>query len=202
MITIDVYTAVIPENLEIKELSSLEREEEIKNSPNLKVKKERYFAWKLLEFALKNSFDKKAKDITFTKNEFGKWTTKDCFFSISHSSGAVAVALSKAEVGVDIELLKEVKKGAIEKTLTKEEEVFLSTLKEEEKQYSLIEIWSKKESYFKMANLPTFCPSTINTLQLNYHSGKINIGCKKYLLSVFAKDLKNLRFYENCLIER
>ena len=198
MTTVDVYTAKLSKNLEIKKLSCLERDIEVQSILNLKVKKEKYFAWKLLEFAIAKSMNKKIDELVFEKNEFGKWLTKDFFFSISHSKDVVAVAISSEEVGVDIELLTKPKR--IERILTEEEKELFCKLKEDKREEFLIEKWSQKESVFKRSNSKGFCPSKINTLKEKVSSKKILIGGNEYILSVATK-INDIKYYENVLIK-
>lgn len=85
------------------ELFPAERFLEVQNVKNPKTRAEKYSVWKLLETALCETFDKPFSQFSLTKNAFGKWSSEECFFSLSHSHGVCCVAVSDAPVGVDIE---------------------------------------------------------------------------------------------------
>lgn len=101
--SVDVYVAKIPAQPNYKPLSCAAREKEINAVKNPTLKSEKYYVWKLLEYALEQSFGMSPDNMTFIKGETGKWMTKECFFSLSHCAGAVAVVVSRTAVGVDIE---------------------------------------------------------------------------------------------------
>ena len=54
----DVYIAAIPTNVEILPLASEERNRELEQVSNVRLKAEKYCAWRLLEYAFERSFGK------------------------------------------------------------------------------------------------------------------------------------------------
>ena len=52
---------------------------------------------------MERSLGIKIKDLNITKTEHGRYVTDKIDFSLSHSKEALAVAISRASVGVDIE---------------------------------------------------------------------------------------------------
>ena len=66
------------------------------------------------------------------------------FFSISHSENVVAVAISEREVGVDVEKLRNVRKGVANRFFTGSEAEYAGSDAER-----FFEIWTKKEAYAK-----------------------------------------------------
>ncbi len=75
---------------------------------------------------------------------------KKGFFSISHSKGLVAVAVSDNPVGLDIERIRNINFNIIKKVCTdSEKEYVLNGGNKEEQNIRLIEIWTFKEAYFK-----------------------------------------------------
>ena len=73
-IFVDVYVAKIPNNFKINAVYCKERQNEIDLVLSEKVRTEKYFVWKLLEYVLKTEFN-------LTENEFscinGKWELKN-----------------------------------------------------------------------------------------------------------------------------
>ncbi|MBO5889522.1 MAG: hypothetical protein J6Q58_05220, partial [Clostridia bacterium] len=102
----NVYVYAIPKTPNFSSLYPAERQREIESTLNMKVKEEKYYAWKVLEYALDKTFGYKIEDFAFSKTQYGKWETCGVYFSISHSHRVVAVAVSNEPIGVDIELVK------------------------------------------------------------------------------------------------
>lgn len=194
----DVYTAKIPCNALIKsDLYPKERNEEISECGSEKVRAEKYFVWKLLEYAVKNSFGYNIKELKFKKTENGKLLCDKCCFSLSHSFGAVAVAVSKNSVGVDIELLNGEKARVIEKTLSLSEKAELEKNCSQDKQNALICFWTAKESIYKNNGTGGFKPSETDVTKNNVQTKTVKIGEKDYALSVCSDSLKAVRYFEN-----
>ena len=71
-------------------------------------KRQSVLVWKLLEYVFYRYFS--IKDVVFSLDKSGKWTSDqtDLFFSLSHSGNIVAVAVSDSErTGVDVEKVSE-----------------------------------------------------------------------------------------------
>ena len=179
-----VYTAKIPTDLTVKTVYPPQKNLEISSCLSQKVKEEKFFAWCVLEFAIKNTFGFDLKTLNFSKQENGKWICDKCHFSISHSHGVVAVAVSNIPVGVDLELFEPAKSGCIEKYLTLSELNHLEQLSSDKKWEFLLAVWSKKESVYKKQGLGAFIPSKIDTVKENVETQKVIIGERAYLFSL------------------
>ena len=79
-----------------------ERAKELSSIGNATVKREKEAVWGLLIAAI-GSLGTNPDDVTFGRTENGKWFCDKFFFSLSHSHGAVAVAISDNPCGIDIE---------------------------------------------------------------------------------------------------
>lgn len=189
-----VYVAQIPERDEFSPVYPPERQAEIERYSNPKVRSEKYFVWKLLEYALADSFGMDITELSFEKNENGKWTSDKIFFSLSHTNGAVAVALSLENVGVDVEAVRRHREGLEEKILTPTELCELAALGSEEAAEYVIKRWSQKESIFKTLDRQAFLPSTIASDEFSVHTRKVELSGQTYMLSVCANDAKNAKF--------
>ena len=200
---LSVYTASIPSRVHVGGVSPFSRSKEISSCQSEKAQREKYCAWKLLEYALWHAFGKKIETLSFTKSANGKWECDFCHFSLSHSHSAVAVALSDTPVGVDIERLAPMKNrdGIAKKILTASEA-------EEYRQLALLpdcaneflwEAWTKKESLYKTGGYPQFIPNRIETGLEKTLTRKLCIDGEEYLLSVANENALQAKFVENSL---
>ena len=76
---------------------------------------------------------------------------ENIYFNISHCKGLVACALSEEPIGVDVELIQEIKDSLPKRVLSEEEQEFLARYQEDEAQYKelFFRFWTLKESYIK-----------------------------------------------------
>lgn len=189
-----VYIAEIPERDEFSPVYPLERQEEIERYSNPKVKREKYFVWKLLEFALSDSFGIDMTELDIKKNENGKWTADKIYFSLSHTGGAVAVAVSNKNVGVDVEAVRRQRAGLEERILTPAELCELAELDGDASAEYVIKRWSQKESIFKTLDRKAFIPTSIAADEFSVRTEKIELSGQTYMLSVCSEYAKNVKF--------
>ena len=168
----------MPNNFEFSPVYPPLRQEEIESAGCDKVKREKYFSWLLLEYAFSKSYSLDIKDIKFERLSNGKWVCGDCYFSITHSKSAVAVAVSKIPVGIDMESRNR-NTTAIEKLFGKGEDALVK--------------WTERESRFKLSNDCNFRPFTTNDIDCVYTTKTLKISGKEYILTVASM--------EDCIIE-
>ena len=161
-----------------------ERYSEIQRCKSEKARHEKYLVWKLLERAVEMNYNLKFANLQFTKTTNGKWVCPDLYFSLSHTDGAVCVALSDKAVGVDIEKVKDVKLSFKDKILTEREKEKMDTLPESERGLFLLRAWVKKESIFKMGGGEALLPARIETIDSIAKTQTLSILDKEYVLSV------------------
>ncbi len=191
-----VYYAEIPQEIKIGKVYPESRDEEIKSCKSEKTRAEKYFVWRLLEYAVKKSLGLDFKALNFTKTEYGKWVTEGFYFSLSHSEGLAAVAVSSSPVGVDIEAVKERNYERLEKrAFSPEERRSFYLLPEEERGEKFTLLWAKKESVFKMRNLPEFIPS--ETDGASAEARLLTLEGGRYALAV-SHQTKNVIFSYKC----
>ena len=84
------------------------RQKDIDLTINPLSKKQRYYVWQLLCYALKSKFGDDFNQRDLTKDQNGKWHCPLCQISLAHSQNMVVVALSnlKDALGVDVEKLR------------------------------------------------------------------------------------------------
>jgi phosphopantetheinyl transferase len=195
-----VYTAAIPTDVGVEAVFPSSRSEEIFACGSEKTKKEKFCAWKLLEYALFHAFGKRIEEIAFAKSAQGKWTCDFCHFSLSHSENAVAVALSDSPIGIDIEQIKPVKnrEKVAKKILTEKEleEYQRLPLQSQAANEFLLKIWTKKESIFKRGGFASFLPSRISANE-DTTTKKVVIAGEEYFLSVTQKEGLVVDLHEN-----
>ena len=104
----------------------------------------------LLSLALNNEFSIDMNNLVICTGKYGKPyfdRTDNLFFNISHSGNYVAAAVSKNEVGIDVQHIRPIKEGLIGKLFNEEERNFID--KSPDKDRAFITLWALKESYIK-----------------------------------------------------
>lgn len=201
---IDVYVANIPSAEPSLPLSCAERQSDIDKISNERARREKYYAWRLLEYAIKNSLGADASRLYFTKGKNRRWSSDTVEFSLSHSSDAVAVVIfnpcngrEKQLVGVDIEGIKvrNIERMA-DYMLSPAEHIRFESLDSVEREEWLIRRWCEKEAAFKSFDEKIFAPKKIETAELFCESKKIKIGENEYILAVAAKEADEIRVFK------
>ena len=193
---IDLYTAPVP-NGDIGSVFCQLRQKQIAETVHPELKRQRYYAWKLLEYAAQNSFGLDPQTLEFTKDSTGKWHCDRFCFSLSHCREAVIVAVSSAPVGVDIECTERtVAPGLANTVLTPAEHNFFDRLSGEEHNRYLLSKWCAKESLFKAGEFAVFQPKKLETGS-GVREQTLEIGNKTYYCAVAAEDLSQLRIFQN-----
>lgn len=182
---LDVYVCKFPFEVENHSIFPRERLEEINAVSNAQLKEQKFYAWKLLEYALKRSFGSDIKTVKFTKQN-GKWTCDEYKFSISHCNDVLAVAVSRENVGVDVELVNPArfKMDLARKICAERELINLLLLNENERALKLNAMWTVKEAAFKRLGGKTFVPSRIEISTETHTTKQLRCGNKTYFLSV------------------
>lgn len=174
-----------PESVTNKTLYPKERQTQIENTKNKKLKLQRYFSWKLLEKALHNTFGINIDNCNFVLSDTGKWECDSFYFSISHTNGLVAVAISNNPVGLDVEE-RQIPLDLKDKVLTNLEIAELE--KVADKQGYMLVKWTQKEAVFKLLSHKNFIPSKIDVGQFFTHSDKVMVENKRYCFTVASKN--------------
>lgn len=126
-------------------LSQKEKAEVMRfSSPS--ARKERLGA-RLLLYAVLPRFGVSVSDIFY--GETGKPLLNGVYFNLSHSGGMVALAVSAAPVGCDIERLRSAPVG-VERRFTAAERKYLCGFTGVERDRAFFGLWTAKESYLKM----------------------------------------------------
>lgn len=195
---IDVYVAVLPKSEAGAPLSCSERQKEIDALRNERVRREKYYVWRLLEYAIKNSLGADASRLCFTKGKNERWSCEGFEFSLSHSGSALAVAISDKAVGVDVERIRVRRAERMaEYILTSRELCEYEILSDEEKEEWLIHKWCEKEAIFKSWDKEFFSPSKIETADFFCVSRSFELSGERYILSVAADSCDEIRIFDD-----
>ena len=193
---LDVYVAAIPENFTPVPLPPPERGREIMAPRNETLRRERCAVWTLLLRALERSMKLRADTLRFEKLPEGKWVCDQAFFSLSHAGGAVAVAVSDAPVGVDLECEEEFfsrfrnmeKLERLErKVCTPAEFAAIQSVSD------FLALWTKKESIFKCVGGTYFDPAATDTAAHATVTRSLPLP-ERYTVSVCSAQVELLRW--------
>lgn len=159
----DVYLAPLPETLPEVSLYPPERALEVQSTCHEALQRRRYWGWKLLQTAAERSFGVDFRSLHFEKTSFGKWTCDRFSFSLSYTEGTVAVAVSDAPVGIDLEnirVFQEKFQGRLEQFLQK---ITVDAEKDiPPDPDAALSLWTAKESVFKLHGTGKFVPEKIS----------------------------------------
>lgn len=191
-----VYVAKLPLTESAEALSNIERQAEINSISNERVRREKYYVWRLLEYAMRQSLGIDPAEVEFKKDTSGKWTCDACEFSLSHSGDALAVAISKEPVGVDIERERIKRPDAMaDFILTANERREYENISNEAKEKYLIYKWCEKESAFKLQNKASFKPAQIETAEFFSTVTETELLSEKYILAVSSKSEDTVKVF-------
>ena len=195
---VDVYLARLPSSEIGEPLACKERNEEIERCTNERVKREKYFIWKLLCYALDRSLGIRGDRLCFQKKSYGGWEIEKGEFSLSHCGDMLAVAISRNPIGIDIERVHAPKAETAAKRIMNDAELkdFENTA-DEKKDEKFIEIWSAKEAIFKSQKKDAFIPKDIDTKNATFKSGRTELDGESYVYSVATPTPEKLRLFSD-----
>ncbi len=199
---LDVYVARIPESYKIKSLYPKQRNKEVRSVKNDEVRKHKYFAWKLLEYALMQTFAYDIGKLEITKSPSGKWISPSCEFSITHSGDLVAVAVSRKPVGIDLQVQKDILSSTfIERMFTEnEQEKLLQLTDETARLQRVLNLWAQKESIFKTFNSDKYIPAEIETSDYDVYNESFDADGLIYHLAVAGSDISKIRIFKDVIL--
>ncbi|MBO4432607.1 MAG: 4'-phosphopantetheinyl transferase superfamily protein, partial [Clostridia bacterium] len=196
---LDVYLARTDKNEQIEPVYPPERQKEIAECKNEKLKLSKYADWCLLKEALGNSFHLDFNSLNFSKTKNGKWLTDGVFFSLSHSGNLVAVAVSNMPVGIDIEIENDFSSrwenkddkfsSLVKKVYTKKELKNADNISSRD----FLKVWTLKEAIFKRNGKGNYRPDKIDSDDKN--SAAFILEGDMPLLSLAGIHLQRTRFY-------
>lgn len=156
----------------------------IDGTENEKLKKQRTQVWALLKTAVENSLGLKFETLNFSLAGNGKWSADKFFFSLSHTEGFVAVAVSSAPTGIDVE-------DRLRFSGERKEKLLKRIAADGEEDKDVCALWTQKESIFKCGRDGIFKPKEIKAE--NYPVTTFTAG--RYMLSVCGEEIKRANYY-------
>ncbi len=192
----DVYVATYPFPCLSEEIQPAERAGEIDSCSNSRVKMQKFYVWKLLEYGLERSVGKKISELNFTKAPEGFWKCDNFEISLSHCDSAVAVAISRTPIGIDIEnVSRDFHHKIAGKILSSKEAELFSHIEEKEKNLQLLKLWTQKEALFKQSKKKSFSPGKIDTTDSIVETTTVDLKDEKLILSVATETPDKIRIY-------
>ena len=86
---------------------------------------------------------------SFLYNEHGApYLAVGPYFSISHCKQGIVVAVSETPIGIDIEAIRPLNEGLVQKAMNPQEQVQIAAAANPEQEF--IRLWTRKEAYVKM----------------------------------------------------
>ena len=159
----------------------------LKTITNQNVINQKKSSYGVLHEAVKNVFGF-VDDFSFVeKNSNGKPLSPNYYFSISHSCGFVAVALSNKNVGIDIEKIDEKRNLENLRKIVLHKNENISSIED------LIKLWTKKEAKFKFDGEKVFVPSKIDSTSFDSTTKLIKKDNCSFLISIVSS-VNNIKF--------
>lgn len=183
----------------INDFIPLARREEIDNCGNSDTANSKYYAFKLLQIALRRVYNVDIADCALVRNNNGKWQCNVCQLSISHCNDIVVVAVSNMPVGVDVERIAPDRfDGKLQtRIFTQNETLCSNALTAEERCNYANRIWTVKEAVFKRNDASSFVPNKIDSVACADYCKTVSVN-KGYYLTV-TSTLSNADVEFSCL---
>lgn len=194
--TAEIYVARLPKTVPERHFFCEEREREIRETQNPNLKAGRILDWQILLYAAEHALALREEEIRFYKDPSGKWCCEQFFFSLSHTRDTVAVGISDAAIGIDIE------NAAVRRRRLDSDAAFAQRLRRkicapgeepEDNGKNLIRLWVLKESIYKCYG-GRFDPAAIETDGYRAEAFRLP-GEPELLLAVCGEGLENARFF-------
>ena len=181
----EIFLAAIPERDIDGELFPEERARDVFAKKHPLARREGFFVWRLLELAVMQTFGQTLEEAGLVKSD-GRWSARDFDISISHGGGALAVAISKGSVGIDLEPLLGSSdcEGIAHRFLGDDELSRYLSAPREARRETFLRIWTAKEAIFKSQAAAAFSPKDTDSSSKSVHTETVRISDRAYVISV------------------
>ena len=183
---VSVYLTQVPDGEPKGYISHVERRGEIEKIKDYALRRDKHFVWRLLELATGRELGKTPEEIGIHRAPTGQWVAEDIYLSLSHSGGALAVALSSHPVGVDIEPIKGPNRIDLAERFFTGAELELLHEKDDSPK-AFLEIWCRKEAIFKASGKEAFMPRKLDSTEEEASVGEVTLGGSSYIYAVFGE---------------
>ena len=193
----DVYLLPLEDGMEPGKTGNAMRDAELEGIGNPQVKLQKYEVWKLLEYAIQRTFGRELEQLEPKRDEHGKILLEGYCCSLSHCRDAVAVAVSRDAVGVDVEKVADGRfRDGIERKILSEKEK-QTVPQDDTRLYELTKRWTQKESLFKAYGSGAFDPKKQDTDENadKLATRSVFTGDTQLLLSAASEHAGQVRWY-------
>lgn len=140
------------------------------------------FASVLVRYIVCCKMNIKNKNIHFNNNRYGKpylYGKSNYYFNVSHSGKWVVCGCSTHEIGIDVEVVKDIDLDIAKHFFCEDEYLFIMNANIDEKKDLFFDFWTLKESYIKYKGCGLLIP--LNSFQFDLKFGEVNLisGDKK-----------------------
>ena len=152
---------------------------------NSNIVRKRKILGEVLLIKLLESINIKYNNVSIYKNEFGKPCLNcDIFYNISHSYDMVVCVISYEEIGIDIELIRDINFSVIKYICCENEFNFINN--SSNINYYGFSLFTLKEAYFKCLGTNLF-----NIKSVNFNINENIIACSDSSVNCFQYKLGN-----------
>ena len=192
---VDIYIAKLPDAAPAAPVLCAARQAEIEGTANERLRREKYYVWRLLCYGLEKSLGLCEADLAFVKEENGAWTVNGAEISLSHSKNVLAVAVSLSPVGIDVERVTPHRKDAAAKVFTKAERDAMASLPVALQDRFFITTFTGKEALYKQAKgaLPL---SLLDTTSTPLKTGELTVAGDTYLWAIATDTPHAVRVFD------
>ena len=192
---VDIYFAKLPDTPPTSPVLCAARQAEIEGTANERLRREKYYVWRLLCYGLEKSLGLCEADLAFVKEENGAWTVNGAEISLSHSKNVLAVAVSLSPVGIDVECVAPHRKDAAAKVFTKAERDAMASLPVALQDRFFITTFTGKEALFKKAK-GAFPLSLLDTTAAPSKTGELTVAGDAYLWALATDTPHAVRIFD------
>lgn len=163
------------------------RQIDILNTKNERLRTEKLIASRLLEYAFSFVGDPDGV-YGLSKDGNGRWYSPSRYVSITHSGGAVGVAISSLPVGIDIESIDSTRAERICAKFMNDDEIKSHfALPTERRALNSLLHWTGKEAVFKAFGEGSFLPRSIDLKSYPVSNITLEFSSISYLLSICSE---------------
>ncbi len=152
----------------------------------------------LVRYLACNYLDVHNSKLRFEMNEYGKpflAGIPDFHYNISHTRNAIAVAVSRNPVGVDVEKIREYEGGIVSRFFCQKEKIYIENDNENASR-RFYEVWTKKEAYVKWAGKGLSIPlNSFDVFDDKLSCCFETFENRNYMISICKEDHIHVDFY-------
>lgn len=174
---------------------SLKRQQKISAFIKNQSKLQSLFSELLVRSQIADTLKINHRDIKFLYNPYNKPYLKDhpqYFFSVSHSDNFIFFVSYTSDIGIDCEKVKHFNDKISNRFFTLDEQNYIHSHKDKDKNFASYEIWTKKEAYLKFTGAGLSTPlSSFSVLDHHLNPHFLSFSFSEFVISIFSNDILN-----------